>query len=103
MSPLSPRTADTIRKVVAYLAAGIGTIWLLRVLFRAAHGKLAWDDAELWAFLALLAVMVAWVRAARPVARRASGAGDEGPSTNPDGGPGTPGAPTQTPGSRLVP
>ncbi len=69
MTTVSPRTADRIRKGVAYLAAGIGTIWLLRVLYRVAAGRFAWNDGELWAFLALFAAVALWVRAARPAPR----------------------------------
>ena len=87
MTSVSPRAADTVRKVVAYVAAGIGTVWLLRVLFRVAHGRFAFGDPELWAFLVLFAVMVAWVRAARPTTKRTQ-EGDATSASDPDARPG---------------
>ena len=93
MTPPDARAADRIRKGVAYVAAGVGTVWLLRVLFRVAHGRFALGDGELWAFLLLLAVMVLWVRAARPVRRTgeaaaesARGADGPPPPASPGGG-----------------
>lgn len=66
---VSPRTADAVRKVVAYGLAGVATVSLLRVLHRLAHGRLAWSDADLWWFAGIGGVVVAWVVAAKPVRR----------------------------------
>ena len=67
---VSPRTADTIRKITAYLIAGFGTWYLLRVLYRLANGKASWTDPDLWVFLVLAALMITWVIAAKPMRRR---------------------------------
>jgi len=93
VSGLSPLAADRVRKGVAYVAAGVGTLWLLRVLYRLAHGRLAWNDVELWSFLGLFTVMALWVRAAKPVRRAAGGAeltpsrDSDVPSAEPNDGP----------------
>ena len=73
MTAVDPRTADLIRKIAAYLIAGFGTWFLLRVLYRLANGKASWTDPDLWIFLVLAGLMTAWVVAAKPIRRRASG------------------------------
>ncbi|MGE0191899.1 MAG: hypothetical protein AB7T63_07620 [Planctomycetota bacterium] len=98
MSGLSPRAADRVRKTIAYVAAGVGTLWLLRVLYRLAHGRLAWNDVELWSFLGLLTVMVLWVRAAKPVRRAPDAQVDDSTAAGrtelpPGRGPGVPWGP----------
>ena len=89
MSGVDPVVADRIRKVLAGGLAVATAFLLLRVLARAADRTLAWGDPSLWACLALVALSVLWVRAARPV-RRA-------PSTPPAGGEGSPSAPDAEP------
>ena len=75
MSHVNPRLADTIRKVVAYGVAGVGTVLLMRVLFRWANGKGSLIDGELLIVLVLGALMTVWVRAARAVRSRRPRAG----------------------------
>ena len=81
---VSPRTADTIRKLTAYTIAGVGTWLLLRVLFRLANAEGSLADPELWIVLVLAALMTAWVRAAKPVRKPAS---NPTPSAEKDGSP----------------
>ncbi len=79
-SPISPRAADAIRKVVGYsLAAGI-TLLLFRVLGRLAQGTQTLRDPE-WIVLAVLMTLaILWVRAAKRVRRAgASEQGEEAP------------------------
>ena len=68
---VSPRAADWIRKACAYLIAGVGTVFLLRVMFRLANGKQRLLDPELFLVVALAVLMTVWVLAAKPVRRRA--------------------------------
>lgn len=72
MTSVSPRAADRIRKAVAFVLAGLGTWLLMRVLFRLAKGEQTLGDWELWLFVLIGLVAVLWIRAARPVRRRAS-------------------------------
>jgi hypothetical protein len=68
---VTPRTADAVRKVLAYGLATALTVLLFRVLSRAANGRQRLSDPELWAALALGALGVLWVSAARRVRRAA--------------------------------
>jgi hypothetical protein len=74
---VTPRTADAIRKVLAYGLATVLTLLLFRVLSRVANGRQTLGDVELWATLVLAALGFAWVRAARRVRRAAPGRPDE--------------------------
>jgi hypothetical protein len=75
---VSPRVADAIRKACAYgLAVGL-TLLLFRVLGRVAGGRQRLDDVELAATLALAALAVLWVRAARRVRRGPPPEGETG-------------------------
>jgi len=75
---ISPIAADRIRKVSGYALAISITLLLFRVLGRTADGLQSLADVELWGLLALVALAVVWVRAARRVRRGAPG-GREGP------------------------
>jgi hypothetical protein len=66
---VTPRTADAIRKVLAYGLATVLTVLLFRVLSRTANGRQTLGDLELWATVALAALGFLWVRAARRVRR----------------------------------
>ncbi len=83
MSDVSPRMADTIRKLVAYSVAGFGTVLLMRVLFRWANGRGALFDPELFIVVALAALMIWWVRAAKPVRRHGTITGRDDKPTSP--------------------
>jgi hypothetical protein len=78
---VTPRTADAIRKVLAYALATVLTVLLFRVLSRLANGRQALLDPELLATLVLAALGTWWVSAARRVRRErpAGEAPDEGP------------------------
>jgi hypothetical protein len=69
MTDVSPAVADVIRKGAALLLAGTGTVLLLRVLFRLAHGVQGIADPELWGLVVVGAVATLWVRKARPIRR----------------------------------
>jgi hypothetical protein len=60
--------------LAALLAVAV-TVLLFRVMFRLADGRGSWADAELWVALALAALGIVWVKAARRV--RGPVAGDE--------------------------
>ena len=68
---MHPRTADAIRKTLAYSLAIVLTVLLFRVLSRLANGHASIDDPELGATLVLTALGCWWVRAARRVRREA--------------------------------
>lgn len=82
---ITPIAADRIRKVSGYALAISITLLLFRVLGRTADGLQSLADVELWALLALVALAVVWVRAARRVRRVTPGAreGEEPPQTLP--------------------
>jgi hypothetical protein len=73
---VTPRTADAIRKVLAYGLATALTVLLFRVLSRAANGRQTLGDVELWATALLATLGVVWVGAARRVRRAAPPAED---------------------------
>jgi hypothetical protein len=75
---ISPIAADRVRKVSGYALAISITLLLFRVLGRAADGLQSLADVELWGLLALVALAVVWVRAARRVRRVAPPGGREG-------------------------
>jgi hypothetical protein len=61
------RAADLVRKACAGLLAVAVTVLLFRAMFRLANGRGTWADWELWLALALAALGVYWVKAARRV------------------------------------
>lgn len=76
---ISPRAADTIRKVVGYTLAVVLTLLLFRVLGRTANGRQSAADPELVVLVLLGSVSILWVRAAKRIRRGAP------PSDGPDG------------------
>lgn len=66
---MSPAAADAVRKACAYALAAALTLLTLRVFSRLASGTERADDPAIYGALALAAVGVLWVRAARRVRR----------------------------------
>ena len=64
---MSPAAADLVRKACGYALAILLTLLLFRVLSRLATGTLSPGDPAIYGALALAAVGVLWVRAARRV------------------------------------
>jgi len=68
---VTPFAADAVRKACAYALAIALTLLLFRVLGRASSGRQSLSDWELWAAVALGALGVVWIRAAKRVQRAA--------------------------------
>jgi len=71
---VTPFAADAIRKACAYALAIALTLLLFRVLGRVSSGRQSFSDWELWAAIALGALGVVWIRAAKRVQRAARNA-----------------------------
>ena len=72
---MTPLAADLVRKALGYALAIVLTLLLFRVLSRLATGTLSPGDPSIYGALALGALGVLWVKAARRV-RAKSRAGE---------------------------
>ena len=64
---MGPVAADRIRKACGYALAVAITVLMFRVFGRVANGTQSLSDAELWVGVVLVALGVAWVRAAKRI------------------------------------
>jgi hypothetical protein len=64
---LGPVAADRVRKLCGYALATAITVLTFRVFSRFAKGTQRLDDPEIWVGLALVALAIVWVKAARRV------------------------------------